>query len=170
LLLISGTDENAAVLVVAGGSFYRIQAADMTVAVKKTLPVVQKTAAIVGGNGEQNQPHAGANIDANGEADGAPLAGFDGGPAMAPIGAPEGGEMGVAPDGGVGTADGQGGGQVGRPPAGQGMPPMTPPTYLLHDNTLFLLSGSQLLAINTLTGDIQSQATLTVNQAAKHNR
>lgn len=166
LLIVTGADENAALLVVAGGTFYRILASDMTVAVKKALPVAQNIATMAGGpTDEPKQMGAG---DAGGP--------DDGGPANGMLGEPDGGQMDGPPEGGPpAPGEGQPGGAVGRQgmSAGRaiGMPPMaTRPSYLLHDNTLFLLNGSQLLAINTLTGEVLSQATVAGSKASQHKQ
>jgi hypothetical protein len=47
------------------------------------------------------------------------------------------------------------------------MQPMRPPVYLLHDNTLYLLVGSQLLAIDTQTGDVASKTSIAGSDAVK---
>ena len=157
LLLTSGADENAMLLVVAGGTFYRIQVSDLTLAVKKTLPVAQpaQTTPNVGNDAQDMRPGGPPPEDAlrldgggdNGAADGGPGGAVGAGADMGAGGGP--------PDAGP---DGGAPGGTGRP-GGRGMqPPPARPTYLLHDNILYLLSGKQLLAIDTRTGEVQTQS------------
>jgi hypothetical protein len=188
--LITGDAAKAEVLVVAGDTFYRINAAeDMTIAVKTTLPPARSGMGGMGqrrpmARGEQNAPGApgqpggpdgeqaapGGGPGDNGGNDAGPdnapgggpgdMGGNNGGPDNGPAGVP--GGMG-GNDGGPGNGPGGGpGGFAGDPRMGRGMmmmmtPPPQPPQVTLHENTLYVLRASQILAIDITSGKVTAQ-------------
>lgn len=140
LLLIVGEDADANVLIVSGDNFFRLQASDLKVLVKATLPAQPQPQAPADGQGGLGMPPPGNPPDAVGP-DGAP-----GGPAGGP------GMMG-GPGGGPGMM------------GGPGMPQAAQPVPELHGNTLYLVRGTQLLALDITTGKVTGKATTPITPA-----
>ena len=129
-LLTAGEGNAASVIVIAGDTFYRISAKDMKVVVKSTLPAVQRPARQADAQGAREAQRPAPGQGMRGERQGA------GGP---------GGQRGqMGPQGG-----GMGRGAM-----------MGGPAPEIHNGTLYLHRGGQLLAINTDTGKVTGQLTI----------
>ncbi|MHB9134552.1 MAG: hypothetical protein ACYDBB_26055 [Armatimonadota bacterium] len=121
--------KKAEVLAIAGDTFYRINAQDMTVTVKSSLPALQ-----VGQGRPDNQaaPRGGGN-------------------AQGGTGRP-GGQHQAGPGGGGPNGAGPGGNN-----GGPGMHRMQPPQLTLQGDTLYVLRAHQLLAIDIASGKVAAQ-------------
>jgi hypothetical protein len=173
LLLASGTGAAAELLAIVGDNFYRIQVEDLKVAVKAALPKppAPPRREEVGrgdgarGRGEEAGRGDGARGEEAGRGDGARGRGEEAGRGDGARGR---GEEAVRGEGArgrgeVNAADGMPGGRPGGPG-------MAPPIVKLVGKTLFLIRGTQLLAINTTTGQVTAQGTTPTAPAAARVR
>jgi hypothetical protein len=121
LLIADGAGRSAAVLVILGDTFYRVQPRTMTVVATTALPAL---------------PLPPMRREDRGEQRGVPPADME--PAALP-----------------------GMGAHGNGPGGHGMGPGMPPTtYELQGNTLYLVRGPQLMAIDVNSGKILAEQSL----------